>query len=121
MKSHSRRLAPLVLLLPLCSTLPVAAEPARPTMTMPVTGSFHGNGTFQGTAAINRFEQRGNQVVAIGFISGVLTRANHTVGTVVAGEVVWPVATRSGGVLMASRRVLRQTKPSLISFESDGR
>jgi hypothetical protein len=98
--------------------MPAAAQPntTHPVLTLPVTGVFHGGGDFAGTISINRFEERNNHPVAIGFVTGVLTRGNRKVGTAVAGEIAWPVATRSGGVVVAGGRELGTAKPSLIAF-----
>jgi len=86
------------------AVVPATAQPAapHPILTLPATGAFGVNGEFKGTISINRFEQRGNRIVAIGFVSGVLQRANQAIGTGVAGEIAWPVRLRSGAVVLAS-------------------
>jgi hypothetical protein len=88
----------------------LAANPSRPggVLQLPVTGTLT-DGGFAGTASINRFEQRGNAIVAIGFVSGTLTRGGQVVGTVLAGEVTWPVTVRSGGALGANARTAAVT------------
>jgi hypothetical protein len=121
MRRHLRRVAQGVLVLSLCPVLPLAAETPRAVLTLPVTGSFQGGGTFQGTVAINRFEARGDHAVAIGFVSGVLTRGNRTIGTAVAGEREWRVAVRSDGVVVANGRMSIQARPALIAFAPEGR
>lgn len=71
-------------------------------VTLPAAGSFSDGGTFEGTITINRFESRDNNIVALGFARGVLTRSGKTVGTGVAGEVAWPVVVKSGGIAAVS-------------------
>jgi hypothetical protein len=44
-------------------------------------------GEFKGTVSINRFARRGNDIIAIGFVAGVLSRGSQSFGTAVAGEV----------------------------------
>lgn len=120
MRIDFRSVSGLVLLLSVACALPAAAQPgnAQEVLTLPATGAFHGGGDFRGTISINRFEQRGNQLMAIGFVSGVLTRGHRKVGTAVAGEVAWPVAIRSGGVVVAAGRQSGTAKPSLIAFSA---
>jgi len=91
---------------------------ARAVLTVPVAGTFQGGGDFSGTININRFEQRGSQVVAIGFVSGVLSRANRTLGTAVAGEIAWPVAVKSGGATLVRgfRPQQEHAVPALIGM-----
>ncbi len=81
---------------------PAWAQPtAQSAATVRATGSFATNGSFAGTVTINRFEQRGSQIVAVGIVQGTLTRANRTVGTAVAAEVSWPVRVAVRGSLLA--------------------
>jgi hypothetical protein len=117
MGSDFRRVSGLVLLL-LAGVMPAAAETTHPqaVLTLPAVGAFRGGGDFEGTISINRFEQRENQVVAIGFVAGVLTRGNHKIGTGVTGEKEWPVAIRSGGIVIARGHASGTVKPSLIAF-----
>ena len=91
----------------------------RPVLTVPVVGTFQGGGDFNGTISVNRFEQRGAQVVAVGFVSGVLTRANHTRGTAVAGEMAWPVVVRSGGTSLARGFAPEKAVPMLVAYRSE--
>lgn len=121
MTFHSRRISAIALLFSLSSILPSAAQSPHPVMTLPASGSFHGGGTFQGTVSINRFEQRNGRAVAIGFVSGVLTRANRTVGTAVVGEIAWPVAAKSGGIAVANGPAPGEATPALITFNPEGR
>src|SRR5207248_5391398 len=71
-------------------------------LTLPATGTFEKGGDFTGTISINRFEQRGDQIVAVGLLSGVLSQGSRRIGTVVVGELAWPVALRSGGQSIAN-------------------
>ncbi len=58
---------------------------------IPIVGSFT-NGTFAGVFDILRFTQRGNQIFAIGNLTGTLTDAvGNTVGTVVGTVFELPV------------------------------
>ncbi len=72
---------------------------AQAVLTVPATGTFGGGGEFRGTISINRFERRGNEIVAIGFVAGVLRRGSNSFGTAVAGELAWPVRVSSQGVV----------------------
>jgi hypothetical protein len=103
MKTVARRVAGLAMTLSLATVIPAAAQQATATsvLTLPVAGTFSGGGEFTGSVSINRFELRANQIVAVGFVSGVLSR-HRRIGTAVAGEIAWPVSIRSGGQLIAS-------------------
>src|SRR5712691_9052709 len=105
--SFRRALALTIVLLVSCSVAGTAFA-ANPVLQMPVSGTFKA-GDFAGTASINRFEQRGNDIVAIGFVSGTLTRGSKAVGTVAAGEVTWPVTVRSGGASSENARTAAVT------------
>ena len=102
MKRVLIRVAVLAALLPVATEIPVRAQaPQSPAaVTLPATGSFARGGEFNGTITINRFEQRGNRIVAIGMVRGLLSRHGRTLGAAVAGEVTWPVAVRAGGQLL---------------------
>lgn len=106
MKTVRWRTGTLTLLLALAGVVPVAAQDAgaQAALNVSATGSFRRGGSFTGTITINRFEQRGNEVVAIGFVSGRLRRGGHHIGTALAGEVTWPVIVGVGGVSVASDR-----------------
>jgi hypothetical protein len=100
-----RGVAGVVTVTLLCvGTLPISAQqpPASRSVTLPVTGTFQGGGEFKGTISISRFAQDGNRIVAVGFVSGALSRGSRTLGTVVAGEMAWPVRLRSGGQVLTS-------------------
>ena len=98
----------LLTVLSVIGSAPVAAQQttARAVLTVPAAGSFARGGEFQGTISVNRFERRGNEIVAIGFVVGVLSRGSQTIGTAVAGEVTWPVRVSTGGMAVASGRQL---------------
>ena len=66
------------------------AEERTPSLTLPITGS----GGFRGAATINKFEHRGNGIVAIGVV-------RDSSGTAFTG-VAWPVTvTAEAGSLSA--------------------
>lgn len=103
MKSILARSACAMMLVLVATGTPTDAQQATPpaAVRLPVTGSFHGGGSFAGTVTINRFEQTSdNQIAAVGFVSGVLSRGSKALGTGIAGEVRWRVAVRSGGQLL---------------------
>jgi hypothetical protein len=100
----------------------VAAQTAPSgSLTVPVAGTAAQGVRLNGTLAVNRFETRGNQIVAIGFISGTLTQGNHTLGTALAGELVVPVTVRAGGVTAVRGRAALQQSLSRVAFSSGGR
>ena len=110
-----------ILLVSVFQALPASAQAtnAHPVLTVPITGSFQGGGNFTGTISINRFEQRDAQVVAVGFVSGSLTRANRTLGTTVKGEIAWPVAVRSGTIDLARGSAPNAAVPTVIAFRRE--
>lgn len=105
MKTVVWKAGALALLLALAGA-PAAAQDAgaQTAVTVSATGSFERAGDFSGTITINRFEQRGNEIVAIGFVSGRLRRGGHDIGTALAGELTWRVIVDVGGVSVASDR-----------------
>jgi hypothetical protein len=94
--------ASCVLFIALFSTTSALAQtaPAQRSVTLQATGTFARGGEFTGTITVNRFEQRGTGIVAIGFVQGVLRRGNAT-ATGFAGEVAWPVVVKSGNAIVA--------------------
>src|SRR5687767_2974150 len=101
MKTVRWRVAVLAMVLAVANAIPTSAQAPQAlqnakassrAVTLPVAGTFEGGGAFTGTATVNRFEQHGNQIVAIGLVTGVLSRAGLTLGSAVVGEVTWPVA-----------------------------
>jgi hypothetical protein len=117
-KTNLWRVAVSVMLLSLAGELPAAAQPTiKPgALTLPTVGRFAKGGEFTGAVSINRFEQRGNQIVAIGFVSGVLSRGGRRLGTAVVGEVAWPVSVMSGGQLLASGQARGTGRPTQIAW-----
>jgi hypothetical protein len=104
MKSMFVRSACAMTLVFVATGAPIRAQQDTPpaAVRLPVTGSFQGGGSFAGMVTINRFEQTANnQIVAVGFVSGVLSRGSQALGTATAGEVRWSVAVRSGGQLLS--------------------
>jgi hypothetical protein len=96
----------VLMLTSVAGAVPATAQPttAHAVLTLPATGTFARGGEFRGTISINRFERRGNQIIAVGFVAGVLSRGSGAVGTAVAGEVAWPVRVSSGGLSVVSGR-----------------
>jgi hypothetical protein len=94
----------VALLLLLALAVPAAGQqPRRAAATIRATGTFANNGSFTGTLTINRFEQRGEQIVAVGILQGTLSRANRVIGTALATEVVAAVhVSAAGGRLVSS-------------------
>ncbi|HMC22376.1 MAG TPA: hypothetical protein VKL19_11040, partial [Thermoanaerobaculia bacterium] len=97
MKNNLWRICALVMVLFLAGGMVATAQSASTpkAVNVPVTGTFAGGGQFSGSITINRFEQRGNDIVAIGFVSGVLSRGSRSLGTGLAGELTWPVTIKS--------------------------
>src|SRR5947208_43558 len=72
---------------------PVAAKNNTSTsLQVPIIGTTSAGGTFQGTAAITSFAGSGNNVVAVGTISGVVNGTQSVVSTFTA-PVTLPSAT----------------------------
>jgi hypothetical protein len=97
----------VVVMTGVAGTVPVAAQKARAArgaLTLPAAGTFGVDGEFRGTVSIDRFERRGSGIVAIGFVSGVLSRGSTVLGTAFTGEIAWPVRVSSGGVAGVSDR-----------------
>lgn len=70
---------------------------AQGSLELPVTATSAKGATFKGSIAVTKFEARGTEIVAIGFISGTLTHRNRIVGTALVGEVAVPVTVKAGG------------------------
>jgi hypothetical protein len=89
----------IAVMLVVSAGVPAAAQESAPrAVTLPVSGTAARGGDFSGSVTINRFEQRDNQVVAVGLVRGTLSRGNRAVASGVIGEVVWPVTVRAGGI-----------------------
>ena len=98
----------------LASVLPAAAQAgASASVTVPASGRFAKSGSFTGTATVNRVEQRGNDIVAIGVITGTLSREGRVIGTVLAGEVTWRATVGARGVAVAGGRAVESSRPVL--------
>jgi hypothetical protein len=106
----------VVMLTSVIGSVPATAQRGRVqgALTLPAAGTFALGGEFKGTITINRFERRGNQIVALGFVSGVLSRGSNVLGSTVAGQVAWPVRVSSGGALGASNRAPAQRGGQVI-------
>jgi hypothetical protein len=78
--------------------LMISEAAAQGSLQLPVSGTAASGGSFSGTVALSRFETRGNQIVAIGFLSGTVSHKSRTLGTALVGEVLIPVTVRAGGV-----------------------
>lgn len=107
MKTLARAGIGVMMLTTVTAAAPAAAPPPKPraVLTLPATGTFELGGEFKGTISVNRFERRGTAIVAIGFVTGVLSRGSIPLGTAVAGELAIPVRVSSGGISIASDRV----------------
>ena len=111
MQEVGRKAAWLVFIFVLAGALPALAQQAQPAVTLGASGTFSHDGSFTGTVTINRFEQQGNQIVAIGIVQGTLRRANRVIGTALAGEVAWPVKVSAAGNILAAHHP--SSNPSL--------
>jgi hypothetical protein len=121
MRTGLRRVAVSVMFLSLAAGLPAAAQPTTPpsALTVPINGKFATFGKFAGTLSINRFEQRGNQIVAVGFVSGVLSWRGRRIGTTVVGQVAWPVSLKYGGQVLASGQPSETARPTMAAWSPD--
>ena len=120
MKDVVRRVAGVASVFVLVGTIPIVAQQqARPALTLQAAGTFAQNGTFAGTVTINRFEQRGNQIVAIGFVQGTLSRPNRVVGTAITGEATLPVSVAAGSVVLADNRAVGTVEARLLRWSAD--
>lgn len=97
------RLTALVLVLSLLFVMPLnvtAAKEKGASLSVPVTGTFTdqsgGTGKFSGTLNISRFAAVGNQIRALGTITGTLTDSGGNVVATGLQAVSLPV-TLSGG------------------------
>jgi len=110
----------LWVILGLVMFLSVATAQASSAVRLPVSGTFAGGGQFTGVVTINRFEQEGNDIVAVGFVSGTLTRGSKTLGTALAGEVTWSVtiksSTTTAGIHATSALAPNQTSCPVLSI-----
>ena len=94
---------------------PLAAQEAAPgAVRLAVSGTADRGISFNGTITINRFEERNNQIVAIGFVAGVLSRGSQSLGSALAGEIALPVVVRSRGVTAVSGQAPAQRAGKLV-------
>jgi hypothetical protein len=93
----------------------VAAQQSG-SLTLQVAGTAPRGGGFSGTATINRFEQRNNEIVAVGFVRGTLSRGNRTVGVGLIGEVAWSVTIKTGGVAAVKGQPLDAARIRRIAY-----
>jgi hypothetical protein len=91
---------------------------AQGSLKLSVTGTAANAGTFTGTVVVTRFETRGNQIVAIGFISGAVTQRNQTLGTALIGEVAVPVTVRAGGITPVSAPAAQMPQLRRVALSS---
>lgn len=96
------------LIVVLLGTTPVIAASPNSALTVPVGGNFvdaaGGNGTFKGEFRLVQFAAENNQLVARGFISGILTDSTGRVLGSAMKEVAVPVAV-NGRTFSSTRRV----------------
>jgi hypothetical protein len=94
---------------------------AARAVTLQVAGTAPRGGDFEGTITINRFEldRTGEKIVAVGLVQGVLRRGGRAVGTVLVGEVKWPVSLRWGGVVVARGGVAGAPHVRSVSSSTD--
>ena len=113
----------LALALSVAAQIPTRAQAPTPTAAVKVaaSGSFAKGGEFEGTFTINRFEQRGNHIVAIGVLSGALSRGSQTLGSALVAEVEWPVAIRAGGQVLASAPARTGARTIPVAYRAESR
>ena len=123
MKNVWRTLVVCAVVLAGAAEMPARAQaPSAPAaVTLPASGSFARGGQFTGSITINRFEQRGNQIVAKGLVTGVLSRGGQTLGSAFVGEVTWPVAVRVGGQVLASTPAPAAAGMKPVSYRAETR
>ena len=105
MKNIRHRVAVCVAVLSAMIAIPTHAQSPKKSsgaVTLPASGTFADGREFTGSMTINRFEKRGNDIVAIGLVTGAVSRAGQTLGSVLAGPVAWPVAVGVGNVALIS-------------------
>lgn len=102
MSTSAGRFGVAVVLVLVGTAVVAAQQPStRAVLTIPAAGTFARGGEFKGTISVNRFARRGNEIVAIGFVSGILSRGSRALGTAITGEVAWPVQVTAGGLAVA--------------------
>jgi len=92
-----------ILALGTIASVPVAAKDnTAPALQVPVVGTTSSGGTFQGTAVITGFAVSGNNVVAVGTISGVVNGSQSFVSTFSA-PVALPSTTAAAPAAQAAQ------------------
>ncbi len=121
MKSTRWNVVVLSTALAVVAVIPTNAQApqASAAVTVPASGTFARGGEFTGTITINRFEQRDNQIFAIGMVAGTLSRGGRSLGSAVVGQVTWPVAVKAGGQLLAGGRIRESGAVTPISSARD--
>jgi hypothetical protein len=85
------------LLLPAWVASPAEAQGrSSAAASLPITGSVAGGGSFVGTLGVQRFAARGDRIVAVGAISGVVTSAGGQSRSGIKVPVELPVAVSQG-------------------------
>jgi hypothetical protein len=114
---HLKVWIPIALLLLATAAIADANEPAHPApLQLPIAGVTTG-GTFAGTLSIERFEARGNQVVAIGIVRGSVAGAPHgRGGTALLGEVALPVQVGPAGQGTAANSLVAQQQATCTAL-----
>src|SRR5262245_58923572 len=85
--------AAMLVLVSLVSMPSPTAAQGNTTLTARVTGTIASGGQLVGSLAIQRFATQGNQVVAVGTVTGTLTNAAGTVIGNVVRTVALPINT----------------------------
>jgi hypothetical protein len=121
MKSARWKVASLATVVAVVSVIPTSAQaPQAPAaVTLPASGTFARGGEFTGTITINGFEQRDNQIVAVGMVTGMLSRGGRTLGSAVVGQVTWPVIVKAGSQVLASGRLRESGAPTPVAWPLD--
>ena len=118
MKTDFWKIVPLGMVLFLAGEMVATAQSTTgpKAVRVPVSGTFAGGGQFSGIVTINRFEQQENEIVAVGFVSGVLSRGSRALGTALAGEVTWPITVKSSATQKTSSIGPAQTSCPVLSI-----
>jgi hypothetical protein len=104
MNTYFRRAITFAIVVLVTSGLAATALAADGALRLPVTGTVKAGGEFAGTFTVNRFAVENNNLVAIGFLSGVITKGNKPVVTFMKGEVSLPVTLRSAAAFESNAR-----------------
>jgi hypothetical protein len=105
----------------LASAPPAFAQGTAPRAVTLQVGGTSTRGDFEGTITINRFQldRTGQKIEAVGIVQGVLRRNGRAVGSVLVGEVTWPVSLRSGGVVVARGGAAGAPQVRSVSLSAD--